>query len=106
MLLKDRHELSIKNKWVNDRDEVYLIMKREEMESMLNLAPFTVRKIIKELKDLNLIEEERQGLNKPNLIYLLECQNLTLRTVKKLHSEQSDSDSQECKKITPNHTYP
>ena len=86
MLLKDRHELSVKNEWYNNNKEVYLIMKREEMGIMLNLAPFTVRKILKELKDINLIEEERQGLNKPNLIYLLECQNLTVRTVKKLHS--------------------
>jgi len=105
MLLKDRHELSVKNEWYNDKKEVYLIMKREEMGTMLNLAPFTVRKILTELKNINLIEEERQGLNKPNLIFLLECQNVTLQTVKKSHSGKSASDSQEREKMPPNHTY-
>ena len=103
-LLKDRHELSVKNQWYNDKKEVYLIMKREEMESMLNLTPFTVRKVLKELKDLNLVEEERKGLNKPNIIYLLECKNFTLQTVKKSRSETKIVDSQENKEITPNHT--
>lgn len=104
MLLKDRHELSVKNKWYNDRQEVYLIMKREEMELILNLAPLTTRKVLKELKDVNLIEEERQGLNRPNLIYLLECKNLTVQTVKKLHSEVLNSNSPECQKLTPINT--
>ena len=104
MLLKDRHELSVKNEWYNDKKEVYLIMKREEMESMLNLAPLTIRKVLKELKDLALVEEERQGLNKPNLIYLMEYQNLTIQTKKELHSETSNSNSQERKKVMPNNT--
>ena len=104
MLLKDRHELSVKHEWYNDRQEVYLIMRREEMGEMLNLSPLTVRKILKELKDLGLIEEERQGLNKPNLIYLLEYQNLTVRTVKKLQSGVSVSNSPERQKLTPSNT--
>jgi len=104
MLLKDRHELSIKNQWYNYNKEVYLIMRREEMGTILNLAPLTIRKILKELKDVNLIEEERQGLNKPNLIYLLEYQNLTVWNVKELHSEVSISNTPDRKKITPNHT--
>ena len=79
MLLKDRHELSVKNKWYNKRGEIYLIMTREEMETMLNLSPPTVRKLVEELKKLNLIEEERQGGNKPNLLYL------TVKSAKNLH---------------------
>lgn len=104
MLLKDRHELSVKNQWYNDKQEVYLIMKREEMELTLNLSAPTIRKAINELKELNLIEEERQGLNKPNLIYLLECQNLTVRTVKNLHSRPKEFYSQDVKKFSPINT--
>jgi hypothetical protein len=105
-LLKDRHELSIKNEWYNDKQEVYLIMRREEMESLLKLSAPTTRRVLKELKVANLIEEERQGLNKPNLIYLLECKDFTVRTVKKLHSGVQENYSQDCKEFTPNHTNP
>ena len=70
-LLRDRHELSIKNDWYNEKGEVYFIMTRAEMESMLKLSPKTTRKVIKELKTLNLIDEQRRGKMQPNLIYLL-----------------------------------
>jgi DNA-binding transcriptional ArsR family regulator len=104
MLLKDRHELSIKNEWYNDKKEVYLIMKREEMETMLNLSAPTIRKAIKELKELNLIDEERQGLNKPNLLYLMECKNLSVQSEKKLQSKLKENYNQERKDFSPNHT--
>jgi len=81
-LLKDRHELSIKNDWYNEKGEVYFIMTRLEMESMLKLSPKTTRKVIKELKTLNLIEEERRGNTQPNLIYLLKVKNSRSRPVK------------------------
>ena len=70
-LLRDRHELSIKNDWYNEKGEVYFIMTRAEMESMLKLSPKTTRKVITELKNLNLIDEQRRGKMQPNLIYLL-----------------------------------
>jgi len=102
-LLKDRHELSVKNAWYNEKKEVYLIMRREEMETMLNLSAPTIRKALKELKTLNLIEEERQGLNKPNLLYLLECKNFSLQSVRKFHSKAKENYSPKCKNFSPNH---
>jgi DNA-binding MarR family transcriptional regulator len=69
-LLKDRHNLSIKNNWVNKKNEVYLIYTRKDMEEMLGLADKTVKKVVDELINLGLIEEERIGFNKPNRIYL------------------------------------
>jgi DNA-binding transcriptional ArsR family regulator len=104
MLLKDRHELSVKNEWYNKKGEVYLIMKRDEMEEMLNLSAPTIRKAINELKKLNLIEEERQGLNKPNLLYLLECKNLSLQNEKKLQSKSKENYSQKHKDFSPSNT--
>ncbi|WMJ22714.1 DUF6017 domain-containing protein [Paludicola sp. MB14-C6] len=70
-LLRDRHELSLKNNWVNDRNEVYLIMTREEMCDLLGISIKPVLKAINQLKDLGLMEEVRQGLNKPNFLFLL-----------------------------------
>lgn len=69
-LLKDRHELSLQRGWVNSKGEVYLIYTREDMADMLGCSLKKVWKTVNELKDYGLIEEERQGLNKPNLIYL------------------------------------
>jgi len=70
-LLLDRHRISVKNGWFDDSGEVYIYFKREEMEAQLGLSERTVSKVMQELKDLLLVEEKQQGLNKPNKIYLL-----------------------------------
>ena len=70
MLLRDRHELSIVNNWINEKNEVYLIYTRKELEKMLGISDKTVKKAIEQLKNCGLMDEEHQGLNKPNLIYL------------------------------------
>ena len=70
-LLLDRHKVSIKNSWHDESGEVYIYFKREEMEQQLGISERTVSKVMQELKDLSLVEEKKQGLNKPNKIYLL-----------------------------------
>ena len=70
-LLLDRHKISIKNDWHDESGEVYIYFKREEMEQQLGISERTVTKVMQELKDLSLVEEKKQGLNKPNKIYLL-----------------------------------
>jgi len=70
-LLLDRHKISIKNSWHDENGEVYIYFKREEMEQQLGISERTVTKVMQELKDLSLVEEKKQGLNKPNKIYLL-----------------------------------
>ena len=70
-LLLDRHRLSIKNGWFDHNGEAYIYFKREEMEHQLGISERTVSKVMQELKDLSLVEEKKQGLNKPNKIYLL-----------------------------------
>ena len=69
-LLRDRHQLSIKNKWVNKNNEVYMIYTRLEMADMLGITDKPTLKAVNLLIKLNLLEEARQGLNKPNLLYL------------------------------------
>ncbi len=69
-LLRDRHELSLKNQWYNEKGEVYIIFKRDDMCEMLGCGKDKALKLKKELINLNLLEEERQGCNLPNLLYV------------------------------------
>lgn len=70
-LLFDRHRLSVMNGWFDENDEVYIYFKREEMEKELGISERTVKKVVQELINHCLLEEKKQGFNKPNKIYLL-----------------------------------
>jgi hypothetical protein len=69
-ILTDRLSLSIKNKWVNNKGEVYLIFTREKLEKLMRKSKSTIVNAFKQLRKFELIEEERQGLRKPNLIFI------------------------------------
>lgn len=69
-LLLDRMELSRTNNWVDSDGTIFLIFKREDLADMLGICTTTVWRAIKQLKEVGLIAEKRQGLNKPNLIYI------------------------------------
>ena len=69
-ILLDRMELSRTNGWVEDDGTIYLIFKREELSDILGLCETTVWRAMKQLKTVGLIGEKRQGLTKPNLIYI------------------------------------
>lgn len=69
-ILKDRFELSVKNNWIDADGNIYFIFTVEEIGEMLGYGKDKVIKLKKELKKYDLLEEVRQGLNKPNLIYL------------------------------------
>lgn len=73
--LLDRLSLSQKNHWFDELNRVYLIFTREEVEDKLCLSEKTVTKAFKQLTDTNLIAEKRQGLGKPNLIYVGKIQH-------------------------------
>jgi len=113
-LIKDRHELSLKNHWVNNNGEVFLIFTREEMQETLGLSENTVIKAVKNLREHGLIEEERQGLGKPNKIYLLYAaiHHDFSRTVNYAGQEQqfpqlstAESEYQEQENLRPNDNY-
>ena len=69
-LFIDRLKLSIKNNWLDKDDNVYIIFTNEEVSQELNCCIATAVKVVKELKKYGLILTKRQGLGKPNLIYL------------------------------------
>ena len=73
--LLDRLSLSQKNHWIDCENKVYLIFTREEVQEKLCLSDKTVTKAFKQLTEVKLIEEKRQGLGKPNLIYVGKIQH-------------------------------
>lgn len=78
--LLDRLSLSQKNHWFDELNRVYLIFTREEVQDKLCLSEKTVTKAFKQLTDTNLIAEKRQGLGKPNLIYVGKIQHKEIIT--------------------------
>ena len=70
-ILLDRMNLSAKNGWMDAESCVYIIFTIEEIKSSLGSAEKKAVKLLDELeKKCGLIERKRQGLGKPNLIYV------------------------------------
>lgn len=70
-ILLRRMDLSAKNGWVDDQGRVYIICTISEIMETLNCADNKATKLMNELEDkCGLIERKRQGLGKPNLIYV------------------------------------
>jgi len=68
--LLDRLSLSVKNGWHDEEDRVFLIFTRESLAEMVGTSLRSMTTIMKQLNDVELVKETRQGLNKPNLIYI------------------------------------
>ncbi len=77
--LLNRMNLSKMNRWVNAKGEIYLIYTRKEIQSKLNLSDKPVTRAFKELRETNLIKEEKQGFGKPNLIYIGKIEHAKLQ---------------------------
>ena len=70
-LLLDRMSLSIKNNWMDEQSRVFIIFTIDEIMEALACAEQKAAKLLNELeKGVGLIERKRQGLGKPNLIYV------------------------------------
>ena len=121
-LLFDRTELSNKNGWLDDQNRVYIIFTVAEIRECMNCGNKKAIQLLDELENkAGLIERKRQGLGKPNLIYVksfyqtvdkygerhfLKCQNDTSGSVKMTSQEVSESHSNNTdnKKTDMNHT--
>lgn len=66
----DRNSLSRANGWVDGQGRVYFYFKHTEAAEMLGVTEKTIRKLIKELVNNDLLEVVRQGCNLPNILYL------------------------------------
>lgn len=89
-LLLDRNCLSIKNNWVDDKGHVYIYFSREEAMELLNVSDKPTTKAFKELENVELIEEKRQGLGKANIIYVKKFINVA---TKESYLNRKNSDS-------------
>lgn len=83
-LMLDRMGLSIKNRWIDEEDRVYIVFTVEEIAELMNCGTQKAVKLMKELdtdKGIGLIEKKRLGLGKPNVIYVknfMEIENAPL----------------------------
>ncbi len=72
-MLIDRMELSLKNGWIDERGRKYLYFTIDEIQERFHFASGKSVKMLAELdsaKGIGLIESVRQGMGKPNIIYV------------------------------------
>ena len=99
MLLFDRRTLSIKNKWYDDDGKIYMYFTIEQFMQELNCSNKAVVKAKKELVEVGLLEEVRQGVNKPNRLYINGSVESTRQEVNKVHAGSVESTRQEVNKV-------
>ena len=108
-LLLDRTGISLRNGWKDRLNRVYIIFTVAEIQERMNCGNKKAIQLLDELvTKIGLIERKRQGLGKPNLIYVksfyrtvdkygerhfLKCQNETSGGVKSPSQEMSEEHS-------------
>ena len=106
--LLDRMNLSAENGWLDDEGRVFVYCKVEEAADLINCCEKKTIAVFKELEDIELIERKRQGLNKPNLIYVLdfseEVSDVHFRNCPNDNSGNVERTSQELSEIHTNNT--
>lgn len=69
-LMLDRVSLSSKNNWIDENRRVYIIFTLKEVMNTLKCGDKKATRLMTELEQCGLIERDRIGLGKPNLIYV------------------------------------
>ncbi len=69
-LLLDRMSLSMKNKWFDEDNRVYIIYQIKEIMSDLSLSEKMAIKHLKELEEFGLVEKRRRGFGLPSILYV------------------------------------
>lgn len=129
-LMLDRMALSMKNGWLDNENRVYIHYTMESIMEDLQCAKATCAKVLAELdskKGIGLIEKKRQGLGRPDIIYVknfvtevpsaaredvvkklsdadnpTEVQNLNFKKFKNNTSRGSENEFQEVQKLNAN----
>lgn len=70
MMMLDRYNLSEKNNWKDENGCTYIIMRRNEICEKLSISKRTASSLLNNLEEAALITRKKQGLGKPNLIYV------------------------------------
>ena len=69
-VLLDRMNLSMKNRWFDDDNRVYIIYQVAEIMEDFNFSKKTAVKYLNELVEFGLVEKKRRGLGLPSLLYV------------------------------------
>lgn len=85
-VLLDRMNLSMKNKWFDSENRVYIIYQISEIMEDFNFSKKTAVRYLNELEDFGLVEKKRRGLGLPSLLYVKNF------IVLQDHSEPDDTD--------------
>ena len=100
--LKDRMELSRKNNWKDENGDIYLLFTQEEIANLLDVSISTISRAMKYLKEYDLIEVVRQGLSKPNKIFIRKIS--VVRRIKTCTDDVSRPVTDESLDLHPRHT--
>ena len=116
-LLLDRMSLSARNDWLDEQGRVYIVFTVEEIMESLACGNKKAVGLLRELEvEASLIERRRQGLGKPNLIYVknfikgnfLKCPNdtsvsvqSTVHDVSKGHGNKTDKNYTDLSETDP-----
>lgn len=103
-LLRDRHDLSISNNWINENNEVYLIFSRKNMEKMLGVSDKTIKKAVDQLIKHDLIDDVRLGQGRANRIFLKEVAVANTMTRRNSDSKLGEIPGLNSEKFPPNDT--
>ncbi len=99
MFLFDRRTLSIQSKWFDEKGDVFVYYTNEQLMEKLNCSKPTIISAKKELADMQLLREVRQGVNKPNRLYISGSKKTLLQEVKKVDHGSKKTLLQEVKKV-------
>lgn len=99
MLLWDRRGLSEKNGWYDEYGKVYVYFTNEQFMEVLKCSKQTVVTTKEELHEIGLLREFRQGINKPNRLYINGSLKFRPQEVKKLDEGSLKFRPQEVQKL-------
>ena len=103
-LMLDRMSLSLRNRWFDEKDRVYIIFTVEEIAELLNCGTQKAVKLIKELDTshgIGLIEKKRLGLGRPNVIYV---KNFMVREVMDPPEQENTENSRNAQNCENHHS--
>ena len=98
-LIFDRRSLSLENNWYDKNGNVYMYFTNQQMMEKLNCSEKTIISSKKELEKYGLIREVRQGVNRPNRLYINGTVKITGQELEKLQYGTVKITGQELEKL-------
>lgn len=81
-LLLDRLSLSVSNDWFDHTGQIYVYFTLSEVQSSLNCSYQKAQRLMSELEKNQLIKRKRQGLSKPDRLYVRLLPDMSLYPAK------------------------